>query len=106
MLGGNHLERDESEISNHGRRLESPSYDTLLNQNSNYYLNSHETEMRTYVQSGQSSGDADSGSEFNRLSGELNQRITKEKSDFMSTVSSQIQRAINEAISDQILPQI
>ena len=34
MLGGNHLKRDESEISNHGRRPESPRYDTLLNQNS------------------------------------------------------------------------
>ena len=36
----------------------------------------------------------------------MNQRITKEMSDFLSTVSSQIQKAINEAISDQLLPQI
>ena len=32
--------------------------------------------------------------------------MTREMSDFMPTVSSQIQRAINETISDQILPQI
>ena len=32
MLGGNHPERDKSERSNYGRRPESPSYDTLLNQ--------------------------------------------------------------------------
>ena len=58
--------------------------------------------MRTYVQNGQSSRETDSGSEFSKLSGELNQRITEEMSDFMSTVSSQIQKARNEAISDQI----
>ena len=45
MLGGNHLERDKVEISNYGRRPESPSYDTLLNQNSNSHHNSHETEI-------------------------------------------------------------
>ena len=33
MLGEKHPERDEREISNHGRRPESPSYDTLLTQN-------------------------------------------------------------------------
>ena len=31
-IGGNHLERDESETSNYGRRPESPSYGTLLYQ--------------------------------------------------------------------------
>ena len=106
MLGGNHSGRDESDISNHGRRPENPSYDTLLNQNSNSHLNSNEAEFRIYAQNGQSPRDADSDIEFNRLSGELNQRITREMSDFMSTASSQIQRAINEAINDQILPQI
>ena len=106
MLGGNHLEKEESETSNYGRRPECPSYVTLLNQYNNFHPNSHETEIRTYAQNGQSSIDVDSGCEFNRLSGEPNQRITKEMSDFMSTASSQIQRAINEAISDQILPQI
>ena len=39
-------------------------------------------------------------------SGDLNQRITREMSDFLSSLSSQIQRAINEAIKDQILPEI
>ena len=106
LLGGNHLERNESEVSNYGRRPESPSYDTLLNQNSNFHPNSHESEIRTYAQNGRSSRKTDSGSELNRLSGKLNQRITREMNDFMSAVSSQIQRAINEANSDQILPQI
>ena len=54
MLGGNHSGRDESEISNHGRRPESPSFDTLLNQNSNSHPNSHEAEIRTFAQNGHS----------------------------------------------------
>ena len=102
MLGGNQLERDESETSNYGRRLQSPSYGTLLNQNSNSHPNSHETEIKTYAQNGQNSREVDSSSDCNRLSGGLNQRIPRK----MSTVSCQIQRAINEAISDQILPPI
>ena len=105
LLGGKHSGRDESEISNNGSRPESPSYDTMLSRN-NSHLISHEAEIRTYAQSGQSSRDADSGNEFNRLPGELNQKFTGAMSDFMSTESSQVQRAINEAISDQILPQI
>ena len=106
MLAGNHSKRDESETSNYGRRPESPSYGTLLNQNSNSHPNFYESEIRIYARYGQSSREVVSDSELNRLSGELNQRITKEMSDFMSTVSSPIQGAINEAISDQILPQI
>ena len=76
LLGGNHSGKDESEISNHGRRPESPRYDTMLNQNSNFHLNPHEAEIRTYAQNGQSSRDADSASEFNRLSREVNQTFT------------------------------
>ena len=46
-LGGNLLKRDESESSNYDRRPESPSYGTLLNQDSNSHPNSHEVEIRT-----------------------------------------------------------
>ena len=105
MLGGNHLEMDDSETNNYGRRPKSPS-DTLLNQERNSHPNSHETETRTCAQNDQISREVDSGSEFNRLSGELNQRIIKEMNNSMITVKSRIQRATNEAISDQILPQI
>ena len=58
MLGGNHSRRDESEISNYGRRPESPSSDTLMNQNSISHLSSNEAEIRTYAQNGQSPSDA------------------------------------------------
>ena len=107
MLGGNHLERDESDISNYGRRPESPSYDTLLNQTSISNPNSLETEFRALprmaeVREKQIQAVSVTGCQKK----ELSQRITREMSHFMSTVSSQTQRAINDAISDQIMPQI
>ena len=77
-----------------------------MNLNTNSPSNSREAEIRTYAQNGQSLRESDSNREFDRLSGELNQRITQEMEDFMSSVSSHIQRAVDEAISDQILPQI
>ena len=94
---------EASEYGNHGKRPESPSYDTLLNQDSNSQPHSHETEIRTYVQNGHSSREVDSASEFNRLSGELNQKITKEMSELMSTVSSRIQRALRLLVSKYCL---
>ena len=106
MLGSNHLERDESEFSNSVRRPESPSYNTLANHDVNFHSNSRDNEIRGYAGSGQNSGEVDSSSEINRLSGELNQRVTQELNDLMSSVSSQIQRAINEAVNEQVLPQI
>ena len=77
-----------------------------MNQSSKSHSSSPEAEPRTYAQNGQSLRETDSNSEFNRLSGDLNRRFTQEMGDFMGTVSSQIQRAINEAISVEILPQI
>ena len=44
-----------------------------------------------------------SHAEINRLSREVNSRISRE---MMNSVSAQIQRAINDAISNQVLPQI
>ena len=43
---------------------------------------------------------------MNRLSGELNQRIIQEVNDLISSVRSQIQMTISEAINDHVLPQI
>ena len=106
MLGENNLEREESESSNLGRRPESPSYNALINQNVQSHSNSREAEIRSCAQTDHSVRESDSNSEFNRLSGELNQSISQEMGEFMSSVSSQIQVDVNEAIHDQILPQI
>ena len=47
-----------------------------------------------------------SSAEINRLSSELNFRISREMDEMMNSVSVQIQRAISDAISTQVLPQI
>ena len=47
-----------------------------------------------------------SSAEINRLSSELNSRISREMDEMMNSVSAQIQRAISDAISTQVLPQI
>ena len=55
---------------------------------------------------GQNSAGGNSSAEINRLSSELNSRISREMDEMMNSVSVQIQRAINDAISNQVLPQI
>ena len=49
---------------------------------------------------------ANSSAEINRLSSELNSRISREMDEMMNSVSIQIQRATIDAISSQVLPQI
>ena len=49
---------------------------------------------------------ANSSAEINRLSSELNSRIYREMDEMMNSVSVQIQRAKNDAISNQVLPHI
>ena len=55
---------------------------------------------------GHKSGGAESSGEFNRLSKELKQRITQAKNYLMSSVGSQIKRAITEDINEHVLLQI
>ena len=83
------------------RRPNSPSYITLINKDTNSHCNSREGEIRGYSQNGPYLIEIDFSSGINRLSGELNQEMC----DLMSSVSSQIQRATNEAINEQIFPQ-
>ena len=107
MLGGIRLEREESEFSNSVRRPESPSYNALANHDVNSHTNSREDEIRCYAENCHNSREVDSSSEINKLSLELNQRITQEMNDLISSKSSQIRRAINRVINDhQVLPQI
>ena len=107
MLGSIHLERGEvSELNNSVRRPESPSYNAMVYHDVNSHSNSREDEIRGYAGNGQNSREVDFSSETNRLSGELNQRISQEKNDLMSSVSSYIQRAISEALNEQVLPHI
>ena len=49
---------------------------------------------------------ANSSAEINKLSSELNSKISREMDEMINSVSVQIQKAINAAISNQVLPQI
>ena len=70
------------------------------------YLN--HTEMRPCdgADPGQNSTCANANAEINRLSSELNSRLSRELDETMNSVNTQIQRAISDVIRNQILPQI
>ena len=73
----------------------------------NLYSDHRNSNVRSNANYGQNSADMNSQVEINRLSSELNfSRISREMDELMSNVSSQIQRAINEAINTQVLPKI
>ena len=97
MLGENHFstrERDGSLNSNLPRR----SRDIGRNPRN---INSREN-----AECDRNSIAGNSSAEINRLSSELNSRISREMDEMMNSVNVQIQRAISEAISTQVLPQI
>ena len=77
-----------------------------MNHNVNFDSNSIENEIRGYVGNGQSSRETARAAISIRLSCELNQRITQEMNDLRCSVSSQIQRAKNEGISEHVIPPI
>ena len=109
MLGGdryNGTERERSLDSNSVRRRESVIGNNLDNEGESLFSNCINDEPRTSDDLGQYSAEANSLAEINRLSSELNSRISREMDEMMSNVDTLIQRAINEAISSQVLPQI
>ena len=109
MLGENHFnrfERDGSLDSTSVRRHESIASNNLDERGKNPYSDHIVSNVRSSVDYGQNSEDMSSQTEINKLSSELNSRISREIDEMMSGGSSQIQRAINDAISNQVLPQI
>ena len=106
ILGGNHLEREESEYGSLNRMSNSPNFNVYENNEGNCYSNPRENRSSKSAEYGNNSAGTDSSAEFNRLSGELNLRISREMDEMMNSVSVQIHRANNDAISNQVLPQI
>ena len=106
MLDSNHLEREDIEFRHSASRPKIPNNDALLDRNSKSRTNSSENEIRLFVGNCHNSAEIGSSSKINRLSGELNQRITLEMNVQMNSVSLQLQSAISEAINEQVLPQI
>ena len=76
MVGGNHLEREESEYDNSSRISISPNLNTHENDEENHYPNSRENRSGNSAEYGHNSAGTDSSAEFNKLSGELNLRIS------------------------------
>ena len=88
MLGGNRLEREESEYDNSSRRSNIPNLNTHGNNEENLYHNSMENRSSNSAEYGHISAGTDSSAEFNRLSGELNLRISREMDEMMNNVRS------------------
>ena len=109
MLGENHFDRnvrDESLNSNCARRQESTIEDEFENNNESRRLDPREINPETNANYGQNSSEGNSSAGINRLSSELNSRLSRELDEMMSSVNTQIQKAISDANGSQILPQI
>ena len=105
MLDGNHFDREEREDSLLARRPESASRNASDNKESPH-LDTRENRSGNSTDRGHNYTGASSNAEFNKVSGELDLRISREMDEMMNSVSVQIKRAIYDAISNQILPQI
>ena len=109
MLGENHFgaqEREGSLNSNLPRRSRSFASNESDNEDGNGGRSKRNIDSRMNAECDRNSITGDSSAEINRLSCELNSRISREMDEMMNSVSVQIQRAINDAISTQVLPQI
>ena len=109
MLGGNHFntrEREGSSNSNLPRSSRSFSSNESKNEDGNIGRNQRNINSRTNTECDRNSVTGNSSAEINRLSSEPNSRISREMDEMMNSVSVQIQRAISDAISTQVLPQI
>ena len=105
MLGENLFdtrEREGSLNSNLPRRSSNESE----NEDGNMNRNQRITNSMINPEFDQISAMGNSSAEIKRLSSELNSRISREMDEMMSSVSAQIQRAISDAISTQVLPLI
>ena len=109
MLGENHFsmrEREGSLNSNLPRRSRSFAINESENEDGNISRNQRNINSRTNTECDRNSVNGNSSAEINRLSSELNSRISREMDEMMNSVSVQIQRAVSDAISTQVLPQI
>ena len=86
MLRGNHLEREECEHCGSSRKSNNPNFIV--------HENSWENRPSNSSKYGHNSAGTDSSAEFNRLSGELNIRISSEMDEMMNKASAQIQRPL------------
>ena len=109
MLGENHIdrnERDESLCSNRAGMPENTFGNEFENNVGNRYSETRNVHPNTNADFDRNSTGGNSSADIYRLSSELNSRLSRELDEMMSSVNTQIQRAISDAISSQTLPQI
>ena len=102
MLGENQFnrnERDESISTNRARRPEGASGDEFENNDENRYLDARDIGPSTNADYSRKSTGGNSSAEINRLSSELISRLSRELDEMMSSVNTQIQRAIGANIA-------
>ena len=105
MLGSSHFERDLDGSNSPNIHSESSNFEAQQPEGLNTNGNSNENEIRSYAGNG-NLADENYGQSLNYLTGEMNTMIAREVGNLMETVNSQMQRAINSAIVEQVLPQI
>ena len=109
MLGESHFSTKERECSlnsNLPGRYRSSVSNESENENENTNRSQRNIEPGMNTECDRNSVTGNSSAEINRLSSELNSRISREMDEMMNSVSVQIQRAKSDAISSQVLPQI
>ena len=109
MLGENDFntkERGESLNGNLAKRPESVVSNDSENDDENTHVSPRVVNSGFSADFDHNSATANSSAGINRLSSELNSRISREMDELMNSVSVQIQRANNDAISNQVLQQI
>ena len=87
MLGRDHLEREESVNSNLARRPENVNSNVSEDNEENLYLSSREIGPSNNADLGQNSTSTNSSADINRLSSEMNSRISREMDEMMNSVS-------------------
>ena len=92
-------------LDNSARRPESANSNMFENNEQNLYLKYRKMGLANDADPGQNSTSANSNAELNKFSSELNSRLHREMDEMMNCVNTQIQRAISDAKSNQILPQ-
>ena len=109
MLGENYfdmVEREESLNSNLARRPESAVSSDFENDGKDMHLNPRIINSGISANSDHNPANANTSAEIKRLSSELNSKIPREMDEMMNSVSVQVQRGFNDAIGNQVLPQI
>ena len=109
MLGESHFntrEREGSLNSNLPGRYRSSVSNESENENEDTSRSQRNIDPGMNTECDRNSATGNSSAEINRLFSELNSRISREMDEMMNSVNVQIQRAISDAISTQVLPQI